>query len=162
MMDQKKMSNSDLCPCCSGKSFAACCQPLLAGRLAAASALELMRSRYTAYVLRDVDYILRTWHPSTRPAHLDPHTMVAWNGLQIIVAAAEETDRATVEFKARTNAAGKMLLLHEKSRFVRENGQWLYVDGEVSEAVDQAADKPGRNSPCPCGSGRKFKKCCGP
>ncbi|MBU0964941.1 MAG: SEC-C domain-containing protein [Proteobacteria bacterium] len=158
------MTAPDICPCGSGKSFSACCQPLLAGDLSADSATELMRSRYTAYVVRDVSYILRTWHPSTRPARIDPHTIPAWNGLEIIgPETIDETGRATVEFKARASASSvRMLLLHENSRFVRENGHWLYVDGDVRESVDKATNKPGRNSPCPCGSGRKFKKCCGP
>ena len=94
---------------------------------------------------------------------MDPCTIPAWNGLQIIYADVEDkAGRATIEFNAKATARGRMLLLQEISRFVRENGQWLYVDGEVRESADKAADKPGRNSPCPCGSGRKFKKCCGP
>jgi SEC-C motif-containing protein len=157
------MAAPEICPCGSGRSFSACCQPLLEGRISPGSATELMRSRYTAYVVRDVAYILRTWHPSTRPSHIDPCTIPAWNGLQIIYADVEDkAGRATIEFKAKATARGRMLLLHEISRFVRENGQWLYVDGDVRESADKAADKPGRNSPCPCGSGRKFKKCCGP
>ncbi|MBU4262622.1 MAG: SEC-C domain-containing protein [Proteobacteria bacterium] len=157
------MTAADTCPCGSGKSFSACCQHLLDGSLSPGSATELMRSRYTAYVVRDVAYILRTWHPSTRPTRIDPHTIPTWNGLVIIGAETDdEKGRATVEFKARAMTSGRMLLLHEKSRFVREKGQWFYVDGDVRESADQAADKPGRNSPCPCSSGRKFKKCCGP
>jgi len=152
-----------ICPCGSGRAFAACCQPLLEGHRSPASATELMRSRYSAYVVRDAAYILSTWHPSTRPAHIDPHAIPAWTGLQIIGAETEDAaGRGTVEFKARAVNQDRLLLLHEKSRFVRENGQWLYVDGDVRESVDKAAGKPGRNSPCPCGSGRKFKKCCGP
>ena len=156
-------TTSDLCPCGSGQSFAACCRPLLVGHRSPGSATELMRSRYSAYVVRDVAYILRTWHPSTRPARLDPHTIPSWSGLEIIGAETmDDPGRATVEFKARAMASGRMVLLHEKSRFVRENGQWLYVDGKLRQSADQAAAKPGRNSPCPCGSGKKFKKCCGP
>lgn len=126
-----------------------------------------MRSRYTAYVVKDVGYLLRTWHPSTRPADLDPATIADWQSLQII---RTEKGLATdnegiVEFIATALSQQKILSLHEVSRFVKEDGHWFYVDGDIkknSPPAAHAAKKAGRNDPCPCGSGKKFKKCCGP
>lgn len=98
----------------------------------APDALSLMRSRYSAYVLADTAYLLSTWHPATRPARLDPDDQVKWLGLE--VRAHQETDaaHAEVEFVARCRGGdGKAVRLHERSRFVREEGRWFYVDGDV-------------------------------
>jgi SEC-C motif-containing protein len=91
-----------------------------------------MRSRYSAYVLRLTDYLLRTWHASTRPAMLDMHEIPPpeWLGLKIKRYVQTDADRATVEFVARYRMAGRQYRLHEVSRFVRENEAWYYVDGE--------------------------------
>jgi len=159
------MHNQTPCPCSSGKPYQACCGPFIAGDAPAATAEELMRSRYTAYVLREVNYLLATWHPSTRPAAIDPETIPAWQGLRIVHtnAGGKGDLNGMVEFIATATDRGTTLRLHEASRFVREDGGWLYIDGEIKEdpAAKQPA-KPGRNAPCPCGSGKKFKKCCGP
>ncbi|MBI4794169.1 MAG: SEC-C domain-containing protein [Deltaproteobacteria bacterium] len=161
------MTDTNICPCNSGASYAACCEPLLAGDRPAETALALMRSRYTAYVVRNVDYLLKTWHPSTRPAAIDPAAIPEWYGLHIV---RTEKGMATdgdgvVEFKATALAREKMWRLHEVSRFMKKDGQWLYVDGDTKGETPPAArraPKVGRNEPCPCGSDRKFKKCCGP
>jgi len=154
------------CPCGSGLPYAACCGPLLADRQPAPTAEALMRSRYTAYVERNIRYLLRTWHPSTRPPCIDAATIPAWCGLEILRTqrGRETDDRGMVEFVATALIDDKLCRLRESSRFVREEGFWLYVTGETVAAGDRAAinpDKVGRNDPCPCGSGRKFKKCCG-
>jgi SEC-C motif-containing protein len=125
-----------------------------------------MRSRYSAYVVRDIAYLLRSWHPSTRPDKIDPVAIPAWYELIIIhTEKGQETDNeGVVEFQAAAFSQKSILSLHEVSRFVKENNQWFYVDGEIkddSHPVEGHEPKVGRNSPCPCGSGRKFKKCCG-
>lgn len=154
------------CPCQSGRPFAECCGPLLSGECAAPTAEALMRSRYTAFALRDVGYLLQTWHASTRPAAIDAATIPEWRGLRIIrTEEGKEGDlRGVVEFEAAFSTGQGQGLLREASRFVSENGQWLYVDGDHQEsavAAPKKGVKTGRNDPCPCGSGRKFKKCCG-
>lgn len=124
------------CPCGSGADFAACCGRYLDGGAAAPSAEALMRSRYTAYTLARDDYLLRTWHPSTRPPHLDLATTPRpkWLGLQVIrhLPDAEDLDRAAVEFVARYRIGGRGARMHETSRFVRECGAWYYIDGDVA------------------------------
>lgn len=147
------------CPCGSGRALGTCCGPLLDGE-PAATAEQLMRSRYTAYALGFGDYVLRTWHGSTRPAALDT-ALPVWQGLEIVAAEAGGVgdEAGTVEFRARYLDRGRPGVLHETSRFAREHGRWVYVDGRLHPAVSKAA--PGRNRPCPCGSGRKYKRCCG-
>ncbi len=116
------------CPC-GGADYAACCGRYHAG-IPAPDALSLMRSRYSAYVLRLEDYLLATWHPTTRPAMLDLAADNAkWLGLEVKNYTEESADRATVEFVARYKIGGRAHRLHEISRFVREEGRWFYVDG---------------------------------
>ena len=124
----------------------------------AVSAEALMRSRYSAYVMKNTGYISATWHASTRPAGLDLTTDdTPWQRLAILATQGGGAGDHTgyVEFAAWF-AGGQ---LHERSRFVKEDGCWLYVDGDLLPPVAEA--KAGRNAPCPCGSGKKFKKCCG-
>jgi SEC-C motif-containing protein len=117
-----------LCPCESGKSYSACCEPYHLGA-AAPTAEALMRSRYTAYVLKLEDYLLASWHPSTRPAalNLDEEPAVKWLGLQIKRAEKTSEITAIVEFVARYKIAGKAERLHEISAFTYENNRWFYV-----------------------------------
>lgn len=120
-----------------------------------------MRSRYTAFTRGDAAYLLATWHVSTRPAQLDlAADPVAWQRLDIrqTQAGGPEDARGKVAFVAHYLAGGQPGTLQENSRFVRENGRWLYVDGQIGES--QPA-QTGRNAPCPCGSGKKYKRCCG-
>ena len=122
------------CPCGSGAPYAACCGRFHAGELhlLAPDAERLMRSRYSAYVLGRVDYLLATWHPSRRPAQLDPNPAgLKWLGLEVRRCAAIDADHATVELVARSKLAGRAERLHELSRFVRESGRWFYLDGEA-------------------------------
>ncbi len=125
-----------------------------------------MRSRYTAFAVRDVGYLLQTWHASTKPAAIDPGTILEWQELRIIRTeeGREGDSKGVVEFEATFSTGQGRGLLREVSRFVRENGQWFYVDGDLQDSAVVAPKKgvkAGRNDPCPCGSGRKFKKCCG-
>lgn len=121
------------CPCGSGRPLAACCGPCHRGLAAAATAEALMRSRYSAYCLGLADYLLATWHPSTRPAELDLSTppQPRWLGLAVRQSRSTGPDSAEVEFVARYRIGGRGQRLHETSRFVREDGRWYYVDGDI-------------------------------
>jgi len=117
-----------------------------------------MRSRYSAYVLKRSDYLAATWHPSTRPASLDVSADdTQWQRLEIVATekGGSGDNDGVVEFAAYYQGGQ----LHERSRFLKEEGKWLYVDGDILPPVTET--KAGRNDPCPCGSGKKFKKCCG-
>lgn len=93
-----------------------------------------MRSRYSAYALRREDYLLATWHPSTRPTELGlaRETPPKWLGLEVKRYEQQDADHAIVEFVVRYKINGRANRLHETSRFVREDGRWFYVDGEAS------------------------------
>ncbi len=157
------MTHKGPCPCNSGKLYSSCCGPLIAGEEIAITAEALMRSRYTAYAVQNAGYLLKTWHPSTRPPTIGPASMSGWYGLHILRTEAGGRNDTTgiVEFKATAIRQKHIFRMHEISRFVKENDQWLYVDGEILESPPAISDKVGRNDPCPCGSGKKFKKCCG-
>ena len=128
----QKPNTSD-CLCGSGKSAESCCHAYHAGATAP-TAEALMRSRYVAYALGLEPYLLETWHMSTRPAELkldeDPPR---WLGLSIKRYEQQEIDLATVEFVARYKIGGRAYRLHETSRFVREGGRWLYLDGDIKD-----------------------------
>ncbi|OYU72068.1 MAG: hypothetical protein CFE45_41195 [Burkholderiales bacterium PBB5] len=113
--------------------LAACCGRWHAGpqHLQAPDAAALMRSRYSAFVLELGDYLLATWHASTRPAAIDFEPGLRWLGLQVKRQASTGADTAEVEFVARSKLGGRAHRLHETSRFVREGGQWFYVDGDI-------------------------------
>lgn len=127
------------CPC--GRSdargrpvpYADCCGPYLDHDTPAPDAEALMRSRYTAFVLGRLDYLRTSWHPSTRPTELTLEPGVKWLGLQVRSHRVVDADHAEVEFVARSRVGGRGQRLHERSRFVRENGRWVYVDGDLLE-----------------------------
>ena len=128
------MSQPATCPCGSTKAFAQCCEPRLNQTSPATTAEQLMRSRYTAYVMNNEDYLLATWHESTRPTYLDLNAEpVKWLGLKIVSSRAGQQDdpQGEVEFIARYKINGKAHRLHEISRFRKESGKWFYVDGEM-------------------------------
>ena len=126
------MSPSTPCPCGSARPYGHCCGPLHADQAPAASAEALMRSRYSAHVLDLRDYLLRSWHPSTRPPELAAMERgLRWLGLEIKRCARTDDDHATVEFVARSKLSGRAHRLHELSRFVREGGRWYYLDGDL-------------------------------
>lgn len=135
-----------------------------------------MRSRYCAYVCRDTAYLLRTWDPAHRPLKLDlKDDRTQWLGLRIVttVAGGPSDPQGEVEFIARFSHSDGEAQLHERSRFRREGEAWLYVDGDIKPTRSSpqsslpkgqpARSQPsvGRNDPCPCGSGKKWKRCCG-
>jgi SEC-C motif domain protein len=123
------------CPCGNVAGYARCCGPLHDGAIAK-SAEQLMRSRYSAYVLKREDYLLATWHPRTRPAHLalaSQQPAPTWLGLEV-KHFEELGEHATVEFIARLRyGGGKAQRMHEISRFEREDGRWYYVDGRFPD-----------------------------
>ncbi len=122
------------CPCDTGLPYAACCGRWHAGplHLQAPDAQALMRSRYSAYVLRLPQYLFDTWHPSTRPSELSRQEPgQRWLGLGVKRYVALDASHATVEFVARSKLGGRAQRQHETSRFVREDGRWYYVDGDV-------------------------------
>lgn len=128
----------NLCPCGSGAMYGSCCERWHQGerRWQAPDAEALMRSRYSAFVLDRRDYLLATWHPSTRPAALDPNEPgLRWLGLTVRAHRVVDAHHAEVEFVARSKWGGRAHRLHERSRFVREaDGRWYYVDGECPQA----------------------------
>jgi SEC-C motif-containing protein len=117
------------CPCGSGLELDACCGPVVRNERPADTAEELMRSRYTAYVLGDVDHLFRSWHPATRPNDLSGLPTVEWTGLEVldVVDGGPEDDRGIVEFRASHRGGS----LHERSRFTRRGRRWVYLDGDV-------------------------------
>jgi len=119
------------CPCGSGTRYDACCGPLHRGVGQAETAEQLMRSRYSAYALNEVDYVLRTWHPRTQPGldKLDhrPGDAVTWTGLTI-----HDSGPDWVDFTARFQGPGGEGTMHERSRFEHRRGRWVYVDGDVT------------------------------
>lgn len=143
-----------LCYCKSQKDFSVCCEPFLTHKTKPSTSQELMRSRYSAYVLGDGPYIVETTTQENRYendiALIEEYSRsVEWLGLEIISSSAD-----MVEFKAYYRDANGISMQHEKSLFVQENGNWLYKEGTLYNS------KIERNIPCPCGSGKKYKKCC--
>ncbi|ART71487.1 hypothetical protein BTO20_25680 [Mycobacterium dioxanotrophicus] len=121
------------CPCGSGEEYGHCCGALHRGERTAATALALMRSRFSAFALGDADYLIATWHPETRPKRLDLDDGIVWRRLQIVDTDAGGTDDETgvVEFRAQYEHDGKRHILHERSRFDRDRrGAWRYIDGK--------------------------------
>jgi len=124
-----KFKKEDSCPCGSGKKYADCCELYIAGTLTAPDAQVLMRSRYTAYTFEDEAYLQKTWHASSRPETIiRKQEPCKWTGLNVI-AHHQEGQTATVEFIAKYKLNGRAEKMHEVSRFVFENGQWFYVEG---------------------------------
>ena len=125
------------CPCGSGRTLQACCGRYHAGELAgqAPDAEALMRSRYSAFVLDRLDYLLASWHPDTRPASIEPNEPgLRWLGLAVKRHQRQDADHATVEFVARSKLGGRAHRLHEVSRFERIDGRWYYRDGDLSSS----------------------------
>lgn len=120
------------CPCGSNLTGQDCCIAILEGKSEAGTAKALMRSRYTAYTLRNSDYLLGTWHPAYRPASLEFMTDQKWLGLKIMAIEAGQVgnDQGNVEFVARYKIAGRAHRLHEISQFEKLGGRWVYLHGE--------------------------------
>ncbi|MHB1590423.1 MAG: YchJ family protein [Sulfuricella sp.] len=125
------------CPCGLPHSYEDCCGRYTSGNTPAPTADALMRSRYTAYTLAQEPHLLATWHPSTRPPttlDLNAGPQPKWLGLQLKCHRQTDETHAEVEFVARYKIGGRAFRLHETSRFVREEGQWYYLDGNAKKS----------------------------
>lgn len=157
------------CPCGSGRDLDQCCGPIVSGAAPAPTAEALMRSRYTAFTMGLVDHIERSHAPEARADFNRPEaenwaSESRWDGLEVraVEAGGEGDQTGVVEFVARYRRAGHPFVHHERATFRREEGAWVYVDGELNpKAPPRRVEKVGRNDPCPCGSGKKYKKCHG-
>ena len=158
------------CPCGSGKIYPKCCKPYIDGSQAAPTAEALMRSRYTAYEKNAIDYIMDTHHPEgreelSRDATEEWAKSSEWMGLEILecIGGAEGDQKGSVEFSARYRGADRAIVNHhEMSTFEKVDGRWFFKDAQmVNNPQKRETPKVGRNDPCSCGSGRKYKKCCG-
>lgn len=159
-----------VCHCGSGKNYNECCEKLIKGKSVAVTAEELMRARYSAFVEHEVDFIMNTVSPDqpnamTKDAVKKWAESTEWKRLEIISTEKGGKDDSTgmVEFKAYSAVENTIQVHHEKAKFIKKGKKWLFEDGEpVSpEQIKREAPKTGRNDPCPCGSGKKYKKCCG-
>jgi SEC-C motif-containing protein len=123
----------EACPCGSGASFGRCCLPLHRGERQADTAEQLMRSRYSAYAVGNLDYVWQTWHPRTRPEAVTPNDELRWIGLEIVdtVNGQPGDQNGEVEFRARYRHGERRGTLHERSLFAVRARRWFYVDGDV-------------------------------
>ncbi len=158
------------CPCGTGKALPECCAPYIDGTDKPEAAESLMRARYTAHTLGNMAYILSTHHPATR-TDIDEAATARWArdsewlGLEIISVegGGKDDDKARIEFMARYRDGGRRRHTHhERGLFERYHSQWYFRDAEVPDVNQfrREAPKQGRNDPCACGSGKKYKKCC--
>ncbi len=155
------------CPC-GGKSFETCCAPFIKGDKLPQTAEELMRSRYSAYTMAEIEYIKTTTLPKDQK-DFDVEAAKAWAedsewlGFDLLQkdAGSATDDKGAIEFLVRYKVDGQIENHHEYSTFEKIEGRWFFVDGKVITQVVNSGPKVGRNDPCPCGSGKKFKKCCG-
>jgi SEC-C motif-containing protein len=130
----RRMQAGIPCPCGQALPYESCCGRWHAGALMgrAPDAEALMRSRYSAFVLQRADYLLATWHASTRPPTLEFEPGLRWLGLQVRRHQVVDDQHALVEFVARSKLGGRAHRLHETSHFVNEDGRWYYVDGDIA------------------------------
>ncbi len=158
------------CPCGSGLSYAECCEPVIRGTRPAETAEQLMRSRYSAYVKVETDYLRESLHPDKRNDY-DPKSTrqwaesAEWLKFEILGTEAGGADdvNGKVEFIATFEQNGVRREHHERAEFTKVQGKWFFDKGDEIGPKPVVRDTPkiGRNDPCPCGSGKKFKKCCG-
>ncbi|MEE4359159.1 MAG: YchJ family protein [Desulfococcaceae bacterium] len=158
------------CPCGSEKEYAQCCEPIILGERPAETAEALMRSRFSAYAKKITDYIVKSTHPDQRQAD-SPQTVEDWaqntrwhslNILECTDGGPEDTE-GSVEFVADYTEKNKRKKHHELAQFKKKDGKWFFYDAGLPQIKQYIRPEPkiGRNTPCPCGSGKKYKKCCG-
>jgi SEC-C motif-containing protein len=161
------MSND--CPCASGREYPECCEPFLLGQTRPPTAAALMRARYTAYALGAIDYLYKTSGTRVRKEFDAENSRkwadsAEWTGLEIVATenGQEHDETGMVEFVAHYKIKENTFNHHERAQFARQNGVWTFMDGKIIGPGPKRRDEPkiGRNDPCPCGSGQKFKKCC--
>ncbi len=161
----------NLCPCGSGLELDACCGPYVEGAAWAPTAEALMRARYTAHCLGKYEFLNESTHPEFREETSaddikEWSSLMNWESLDILetTAGGADDDTGEVSFCARYSVRGMPQELREDAFFRKEDGRWFYVDGNVHARRPARREEPkvGRNEPCPCGSGKKYKKCCMP
>jgi len=153
------------CPCGSGQTYGQCCEAVIQQRRSAATAEQLMRSRYTAHVIRDHAYLHRTYLPTARLPYVEEPDAADLVWTRLVIHSHETGPKpgtAFVDFSAYHRHEGAELAVHEKSEFQQVDGAWFYARAVRSgpAPVKSAHPKVGRNDPCPCGSGKKYKHCC--
>lgn len=158
------------CPCGSDMPYAECCEPIIKGEKAAETPETVMRARYTAYAKNETEYLLTSLHPDKRADHNPEETRrwaenAEWHGLEIVQTedGGPDDEEGDVEFRATFTYKGERQTHHELAHFKKVDGTWYYFEGEPvkPETYVRETPKVGRNDPCPCGSGKKYKKCCG-
>ncbi len=158
------------CPCESGKEYAECCEPIIKGKVKASTAEALMRARYTSYVNHEINFIADSCVKEDEENEIDLEETRAWSeestwhGLQILRTekGKENDDEGIVEFTATYTRKGLRDVHKEQAHFTKKSGEWLYDAGNlIPTTIVREGEKVGRNDPCPCGSGKKYKKCCG-
>lgn len=158
----------NICPCGSGDPYGECCEPVITGAKSAETAEKLMRARYSSYVLAEMDFLFESTHPEHRKGYDHNGTRewaesAEWLGLEIVETAkgVEGDSVGDVEFIARFRDKAGEHEHHELARFKKKEGAWLFAEGKMVKPKPLSVSKIGRNEPCPCGSGVKYKKCCG-
>lgn len=159
-----------LCPCESGKNYTDCCEVFIKEKEIPTTVEQLMRSRYTAYVKKEIEYIIQTILPK-QMKNIDRDGIqkwaerTDWQRLEIIGTekGGPDDDDGSVEFIAHFKEKGVASRHHEIAKFRKKKGKWFYDDSEfpAQKQFVRMEPKVNRNDPCPCGSGRKYKKCCG-
>ena len=158
------------CYCGSKEEFSNCCQPIIADATKAETAEQTMRARYSAFATGSMDFIAATHYPKNfdkteHESNIEWAKNSKWLGLKIVDTkkGGPEDEKGLVEFQARYISDGEEEVHSEVAKFKKENGQWYFVDGHAPERGTLVREEPkvGRNDPCPCGSGKKYKKCCG-
>ncbi len=160
---------SEACPCASGLDFEKCCEPYLSEEKKPTTAVALMRSRYSAYALGTIDYLYKTSGARVRK-EFDAEgsrkwaKSAVWTGIEILSIEAGQPDDeiGVVEFIAHYQVKELNFNHHERAEFAKINGEWRFIDGKIFGPPPERREQPkiGRNDPCPCGSGKKHKKCC--
>jgi SEC-C motif-containing protein len=161
---------NELCPCGTQKPYSECCEPFLKGLVSPQTAVDLMRSRYSAFVHHEIDYLMKTVSP-VRRKDFDRKGVEEWSrgtdwaGLEILSAerGGPEDETGKVEFVAKFREKEEIKSHHELATFVKTKGLWYFDDGRTPPAkpIKSEGPKIGRNDPCTCGSGKKYKKCHG-
>jgi SEC-C motif-containing protein len=159
----------NICPCGATQAYETCCEAIIKGQKPAETAEQLMRSRYSAYVMKEIDYLRTSLHPDQRADFNEKTTRAwaegaEWHGLEITGSTGGGPDESEgrVEFSVSYTEKGVKKDYRERATFSKKDGTWYLVSGEPLRAkqVVRAATKTGRNDPCICGSGKKYKKCC--
>lgn len=150
------LANSNyFCPCGSGNRYSQCCEKIIIAAISASTPEQLMRSRYSAYFFKNEDYLLKSWHHSTRPESLQLNKDTSEWKLLRIISAKENLVHFVAYFSDINNSGITIFALNEESEFIYENGEWFYLTGK-----NLSTGEISKNMICPCKSGKKFKRCC--